>query len=205
MMRILLADDQELVRDTIAAFLRQEEGVSVEVARDLPEALTQLRAGGGYDLILLDYMMPGMNGLQGLATMKAAARTTPVAIISGAAPRVVAEQALAAGAAGFLPKTMSTKSLLAAVRFMAAGEVYAPSALRADRTEAPPGLADAQLTARELDVLKRLCQGMANKEIARDLELQEVTVKLHVKTLYRKIGAKNRTHAAMLAREAGLL
>ncbi|MCA3543812.1 MAG: response regulator transcription factor, partial [Rhodobacter sp.] len=60
------------------------------------------------------------------------------------------------------------------------------------------------LTPRELDVLRRLCRGMANKEIARDLDLQEVTVKLHVKTLYRKINARNRTHAAMIAREAGL-
>jgi DNA-binding NarL/FixJ family response regulator len=60
------------------------------------------------------------------------------------------------------------------------------------------------LTPRELDVLRRLCRGMANKEIARDLDLQEVTVKLHVKTLYRKIDARNRTHAAMIAKEAGL-
>ncbi|MFN7596749.1 MAG: response regulator transcription factor, partial [Cereibacter sp.] len=59
-------------------------------------------------------------------------------------------------------------------------------------------------TPREMDVLRRLCRGMANKEIARELDLQEVTVKLHVKTLYRKINARNRTHAAMIAREAGL-
>jgi DNA-binding NarL/FixJ family response regulator len=62
----------------------------------------------------------------------------------------------------------------------------------------------AQLSARELDVLKLLCRGMANKEIARELDLQEPTVKLHVKTLYRKIDAKNRTHAAMIAKGAGL-
>lgn len=203
-MRILLADDQELVRDTIAAFLQQEEGLTVEVARDFPTALDMVRTSGAFDLVLLDYMMPGMNGLVGLAAMKKQQGSKPVAIISGTAPRAIAEQALAEGAAGFLPKTMSTRSLLAAVRFMAAGEIYAPISLMTERDTQPITVAGAQLTSRELDVLKRLCRGLANKEIARELELQEVTVKLHIKTLYRKIAAKNRTHAAMIAKEAGL-
>ncbi len=203
-MRILLADDQELVRDTIAAFLRQEDGLTVEVARDFPSALDLVRSQGAFDLVLLDYTMPGMNGLAGLAIMKKQQGTKPVAIISGTAPRSIAEQALAEGAAGFLPKSMSTRSLLAAVRFMAAGEVYAPISMMTERDTQPITVAGAQLTPRELDVLKRLCRGLANKEIARELDLQEVTVKLHIKTLYRKISAKNRTHAAMIAKEAGL-
>lgn len=203
-MRILLADDQELVRDTIAAFLRQEDALTVEVARDFPTALELVRSMGAFDLVLLDYMMPGMNGLAGLAAMKKQQGTKPVAIISGTAPRAIAEQALSEGAAGFLPKTMSTRSLVAAVRFMAAGEVYAPISLMTERDTTPVTVAGAQLTSREMDVLKRLCRGLGNKEIARELELQEVTVKLHIKTLYRKIAAKNRTHAAMIAKEAGL-
>ena len=116
----------------------------------------------------------------------------------------MAEQALAEGAAGFLPKTMSTKSLIAAVRFMAAGEIYAPISMMTERDQQQTTVAGAQLTPREMDVLKRLCRGLANKEIARELDLQEVTVKLHIKTLYRKIDAKNRTHAAMIAKEAGI-
>jgi len=203
-MKILLADDQELVRDTIAAFLRLEPGLEVEVAADFPAALALVRQGGGYDLILLDYMMPGMNGLAGLAAMRGALPGLSVAILSGTAPRAVAEQALAEGAAGFLPKTMSTKTLIAAIRFMAAGEIYAPMAMMTEREAPSATLAGAQLTTRETEVLRLLCRGMANKEIARELDLQEVTVKLHVKTLYRKIDAKNRTHAAMIAKEAGL-
>ena len=205
-MRILLADDQELVRETIAAFLRSEADISVEVARDLPHAVETLRRSAPFDLILLDYMMPGMNRLAGLQAARQAAPGVPVAILSGAAPQVLAEQAVAAGAAGFLPKTMTTRSLLAAIRFMAAGEIYAPppapGARPAPHAAAEPG--QAPLTAREMDVLKRLCQGLANKEIARDLGLQEVTVKLHVKTLYRKIGARDRTHAVVIAREMGV-
>jgi len=203
--KILLADDQELVRDAIAAVLRQEDGFDVSVAADFAGAVEAVRKAGAHDLVLLDYMMPGMNGLTGLATMKRLQGGKPVAILSGTAPRSVAEQALAEGAAGFLPKTMSTRSLIAAVRFMAAGEVYAPISMMTKHDSQPTSIAGVQLTPRELDVLKRLCRGLANKEIARELDLQEVTVKLHVKTLYRKIDAKNRTHAAMIAKEAGLV
>jgi DNA-binding NarL/FixJ family response regulator len=204
-MKILIADDQELVRETIAAFLRQDPGFTVDIAADLGVALRAVKAEGPYDLVMLDYTMPGMNGLEGLAIMRAAVPGTPVAILSGTAPRAIAEQALAEGAAGFLPKTMTTKSLVAAARFMAAGEVYAPMLRMGDRKANSDAEAlISPLTPRELDVLRRLCRGMANKEIARDLDLQEVTVKLHVKTLYRKIDARNRTHAAMIAKEAGL-
>ncbi len=203
-MKILLADDQELVRDTIAAFLGREPDIEVDVAGDLPAAVELIRRNGPFDLVLLDYMMPGMNGLSGLGTVRALTKGKPVAILSGAAPRAVAEQALAEGAAGFLPKTMSTRSLIAAVRFMAAGEVYAPMRMMSDRDSDVPTVQGAQLTPREMDVLRRLCRGLPNKEIARELDLQEVTVKLHVKTLCRKINAANRTQAAMIAKDAGL-
>lgn len=203
-MKILIADDQELVREAIAAFLRMEPDFTVDATSDFPSAVEAVKRNGTYDLVLLDYMMPGMNGLSGLAAMKKLQEGKPVAILSGTAPRAVAEQALGEGAAGFLPKTMSTRSLIAAARFMAAGEVYAPLAMMTEREDVSTTVAGVQLTSRELEVLKLLCRGLANKEIARELDLQEPTVKLHVKTLYRKISAKNRTHAAMIAKESGL-
>ena len=127
----------------------------------------------------------------------------PVAILSGTAPPDMARRVLRAGAAGFLPKTLAPETLIAAVRHMLAGGIYAPDEfLRSDLGR--PEQARAGITAREGDVLRGVAEGKSNKEIARDLDIQEVTVKLHLKSITRKLGARNRTHAAMIARDLGL-
>lgn len=202
-MRVLIADDHSLVRDTIAAFLDQAGDFATETATSLPEALSRIKGEGSFDLILLDYTMPGMDGLAGLQAALEANGPSSVAILSGTAPRHVAQDALDAGAIGFLPKTMGAKSLVNAIRFMTAGETFLPISLMQEEPEPVNPLAEG-LSERELQVLNGLCRGLANKEIARELDLQEVTIKLHVKTLCRKLDAKNRTQAAMIAKEAGL-
>ena len=200
-MKILFADDHVLVRDAIVALLDQEDDFDVTTVDDLNTALVESIAG--FDLVLLDYTMPGMNGLSGFEKMKGATRA-PVAILSGSASRDVAQQALDKGAAGFLPKTMSGPSLVNAIRFMAAGEVFAPiSFLNGSGRDSQSRIAKT-LTSREKQVLSGLVRGLSNKEIAREVSLQEVTVKLHVKTTCRKLGARNRTQAAIAAKEAGL-
>jgi two-component system, NarL family, nitrate/nitrite response regulator NarL len=203
-MRILIADDHDLLRDTLELWLKQENIVAT-TARDLGGALEAVAAAEPFDLILLDFGMPGMNGLEGLRRAMEASRGTRVALMSGTAPKEIAERALEMGAAGFLPKTLPAKTLVNAMRFMAMGETYAPIQFMTAPVEAEPvnPLAE-KLSQREKQVLEKLCAGMANKEIARALGIQEPTVKLHMKTLYRKIGASNRTQAALIAKEAGL-
>ena len=203
-MRLLLADDHSLVLETLAAFLRAEGGMDVETCASLDEACEKIGNDAAYDLVLLDYSMPGINGLEGLEKAKAVSFGRPVAIMSGTANKSIAQEAVDAGAIGFLPKTMAAKSLVNAVKFMAMGETYVPlDFLNAEEEEKDIPLAKL-LTEREMQVLSGLCRGLSNKELARELDLQEVTIKLHVKTLCRKLDAKNRTQAAMIGKEAGL-
>lgn len=203
-MKILVADDHELVRDTLAAFLEKEDDIEVTTVPNLDDAIASIKSGFRYDLVLLDYAMPGMNGLEGLERAIEESIGRPVAVMSGTAPKAIAQEALDKGAIGFLPKTMGAKSLVNAVRFMVAGETYVPVKFMTEEVEEDTNPLAKGLSPRELDVLNGLCRGLANKEIARELDLQEVTIKLHVKTLSRKLDAKNRTHAAMIAKDAGL-
>ena len=197
MARILVADDHDLLRDTLAAYLEAEGLGEVRLAADVDAALALVAETGLFDLILVDYDMPGMSGLAGLARLIAANPGRPVALISGAISNELAEAALEMGAGGFMPKTVGSRSMVAAVRAMLAGEVFAPLSLIRKT--------DSLLSPREMDVLRGIALGKSNKEIARDLTLQEVTVKLHVKTMSRKLGAKNRTHAAMIGRDRKLV
>ena len=204
-MRILIADDHDLLRETLSMFLASEGSIDTALASTLDAALDLIQSEEKFDLIMLDYNMPGMAGLNGLKRAMEASGGSPVALMSGIASRSVAEEALSFGAAGFVPKTLAAKTLVNAVRFMAMGEKYAPIDFMTadDPTVAPNPLAQ-KLSRRELQVLEGLSKGKSNKEIARDLDLQEPTIKLHVKTLYRKIGAANRTQAALIAKQEGL-
>ncbi|SLN63229.1 Transcriptional regulatory protein DegU [Falsiruegeria litorea R37] len=202
-MRILLADDHEMVRDTISAYLESEGRAAVVTEPDYVSAMKTLSAKGPFDLVLLDFNMPGMNGLDGLTEAVARFPDQAFAILSGTAPNRVAPQAVESGAIGFIPKTMGAKSLVNAVRFMVAGETYVPASVMVDQGEMAETEFTKQLSLRERQVLSGLCRGRSNKEIARELDLQEVTIKLHVRTLCKKLNAKNRTQAALIAKDAG--
>lgn len=204
-LRILIADDHDMVRDTLAMFLEADGGALTRMVGTLDDALKAMRTHGPFDLVLLDYTMPGMKGLEGLKAALAISGGNPVGIISGTGTRLIAEQALEMGAMGFLPKTMPAKSLVNAIRFMAMGEVYAPAGFMSGKEDAEETDFEKALSERERQVLRGLLGAKSNKEIARELELQEVTIKLHVKTLCRKLDAKNRTDAAMIARDAGFV
>ena len=203
-MKILIADDHDLLRDTLVMFLKGEGNIETVTASDFNAALALIDAEGPFDLIMLDYNMPGMQGLKGLRTALQHNGGQKVALMSGIATKSIAEEALMYGAAGFVPKTLSARSLINAVRFMSMGEQYAPLDFMTQEEEAAPNPLAEKLSRRELQVLEGLSKGKSNKEIARDLDLQEPTIKLHVKTLYRKIGAANRTQAALIAKEEGL-
>ena len=198
MAHILLADDHELVRETLAQYLVACGMGPVAQAGDADGVMALLAAEGPFALVLLDYNMPGMGGMAGLDRVLAAQGVARVAMISGEMSQDLVLEALGRGACGFVPKTISPEAFVQAVQGMLEGEVFAPMPL-------PLRLEDGLLSMREMDVLRGICAGKSNKEIARDHDLQEVTVKLHVKTMSRKLGARNRTHAAMIARDRKLV
>jgi DNA-binding NarL/FixJ family response regulator len=204
--RILLADDHDLVLDGFKAVIeRHAPDAEVATARSFDEAFALVLANGCYDLTLLDLNMPGMQGLEGLKRMVAHCPNAAVAIITGMVTKSVASSALSAGAKGFVPKTLSGDKLISALQRMAAGEVYAPVDLMrsSGATDGLTIVGAEVLTPRELEVAAMLVKGASNKEIARALDLQEVTVKLHVRNLCRKLETKNRTQIAVRLAQLG--
>lgn len=203
-LQIILADDHEVVRRGIKDYLELlEPGVVVHEAATLDDVLQTLDRTGGANLVILDLNMPGMNRFEGIGTVRRRVPATPVAILSGSVERSDVMRALDAGAAGFLPKLLGGEAMISALRLILSGERYLPSLILGsalEEVEARPAL---RLTERETQVLRLISQGMANKEIARELGIQEVTVKLHVKALFRKLQVTNRTQAARRAIELG--
>ncbi|WP_298256433.1 response regulator transcription factor [uncultured Litoreibacter sp.] len=204
MPNILLADDHDLVRDTIAAYLETVEGFNVLTAANLADAMELMRGLDAIDLLILDYNMPGMNGLEGLIRARRDHPKCKIALMSGVANRDVATSAMSQGANGFIPKSLTAASLVNAIKFILAGERYLPFDFGTAEPEAKTEGVFSDLSARELQTLEQLCIGLSNKEIARNLDIKEVTVKLHVKNLLAKLGVSNRTQAALMAKERHL-
>jgi len=211
-MRILLVDDHALFREALVHVLDGlGADVSVVHAATAEEALAVAAHYHDLDLILLDLYLPGTEGTTLVGQLRERAVTVPVVMLSASDRPQDVRCALAAGAAGYIPKTASSQEMLHALRRILEGDIYVPapllaavSSLRADET-APNQEAAALLTDRQLQVLRLLGKGLSNKGIANRLDLTEGTVKLHVSAIIRCLGARNRTEAVMTAERLGLL
>jgi DNA-binding NarL/FixJ family response regulator len=213
--RVLVVDDQELVRSGFCVILDAADGITVVGEAANGEAAVSQVAARGPDVVLMDIRMPGMDGLEAtrLITGGPAAAPKVVMLTTFDLDEYVYE-ALRAGASGFLLKDSPRHDLIAAVRAAAAGDaLLAPSVTRRlieAFARRPPETAPspsrlASLTARERDVLMMLARGRSNAEIAEGLFVSEATVKTHVGNLLAKLGLRDRVQAVILAYETGLV
>ena len=214
MIRVLLADDQSLVRTGFTMILDAQPGIEVVgEAGDGAAAVTMARALHP-DVVLMDVRMPGTDGIAATAQITAERPATRVLILTTFDLDDYVHAGLRAGDSGFLLKDVPAPDLVAAIRTVAAGEsVLAPGATRRLIERFVPLLPGpaaettdslAALTAREREVFGLLALGRSNREIADALFLSEGTVKIHVSRLLGKLGLRDRVHAVILAYESGL-
>ncbi len=216
-MKILIADDHHLLSDALAQLVRENESdAEVLQAASLDDAMAAMDRESAVEIVLLDYDLPGMDGFNGLTRFRGRYPNVPCAIFSGSSDGGTATDALARGAAGFLPKNLSAPAFFHALKLIQVGEKFIPAQVYADIAshstasrrrpkDATDFVAGAGLSRREVEVLRALVQGISNRQIGDQLGVEEVTIKLHLRRIYKKIGTANRTQAVKLAMAAGLV
>ena len=215
-MKILIADDHQLLADALAELVKENEADS-EILRagSLDDAMDKMDRDGAVEIVLVDYDLPGMGGVEGLERLHSRHPLIPCAIYSGSEDIGLASSALAGGAAGFIPKSMSAPGFFHAIKLIQVGEKFIPAELyenvaslaafnRVDPESASDFVIRSGLSPREVDVIRALVKGISNRQIGRELGVKEVTVKLHLRRVYKKIGVSNRTQAVKLAMANGI-
>ena len=199
-MKILIVDDHSIFRAGVTAlFEHAGRGVVVEQAEGVADALARL-ATQDFDLLLLDVNLPEGDGVAAIEKLRRVKEGVKIVMLSASEELNDVRRALAAGALGYVPKSANAQTLLSAIEIVAAGDMFVPSVILAKG-----GGGGALLTARQIDVLKLVAQGLPNRLIATELGLSEKTVKVHVTAIFRALDVVNRTQAAAAGRLAGLI
>jgi len=213
-MRVLLIDDHALVRKGLEALLQSRHIEVVASVGSGQEGLEQAQALKP-DIILLDINMPGMNGLETLAKLREIKVDIPVLMLTMSRDEGDLRSALQSGAQGYLLKDMEPEELIPALEAVVNGDNVVAKELVGSLTRivqsgsdeektSPSDSPFSELTPRELEILGHIAEGQSNKAIARDLDISDGTVKLHVKSILRKMGMHSRVEAAVKAVEHGL-
>jgi DNA-binding NarL/FixJ family response regulator len=208
-MRILIADDHTLFREGLRMVLAPLVGETlIAEAGSFDEAVDAVHDKSEFRLLLLDMMMPGMDWREALLMLKQACPGTPVVFISAVEEGRLIREAINLGACGFISKSVSSKVMLSAIELVLSGGVYVPPAVLAisDQIEdhSLRNHLSNLLTNRQRQVMELLNQGLSNKEIARQLELSDGTVKLHITAILKALNVDNRTKAVIEAKRLGL-
>lgn len=204
---ILIADDHPLFRSALHQALSVGLGNEARLveASSIAELEAQLSAKSDWDLVLLDLNMPGAYGFSGLVLLRGQYPQVPVVMISAQEEAAVVARSREFGASGFIPKSSSLETIQEAVRAVLDGDAWWPTlgeepvAVSEQEREASAGL--ASLTPQQFRVLTMVCEGLLNKQIAYQLNVSEATVKAHVTAIFRKLGVRTRTQAALLLQQ----
>jgi DNA-binding NarL/FixJ family response regulator len=205
---VLIVDDHGLIRDGLRAILSSAfPACTIAEAGSFAEALGQLETLADPDLVLLDLNIPDAQRFSALEQLRADFPSLPVVMVSGSYDRVTVRDALAAGAAGFLPKTLDRATILDAIGQVLEGEIYVPGELQSDpvadeEDEKIRRLIDS-LTPQQRVVLGHVVAGRLNKQIAHELDISMTTVKAHVSAILCKLNVFSRTQAVILANRVG--
>jgi len=206
-MRIILVDDHAIVREGVRAILESHD--DMQVVGEFANGADALAAAAELSphLALVDLKMPGLSCVETIRGLHERVPGIRVLVFTSFGEDSLIRATLDAGATGFLIKDALKDDLLTAIRSVAAGQPYLAPAAQRQLMELlrKPWESKEALTARETDVLRAATRGLSNKEIARELELAEVTVKFHLSAIFRKMKARSRTEAAMLATRAGIV
>jgi DNA-binding NarL/FixJ family response regulator len=212
--RVMLVDDDELMRRGLAAVLSSDERIEVVAEAGNGRQAVQRARHARPDVVLMDVRMPELDGITATGELIAGAPDARVVILTTFEEEDYILGALRAGASGFLLKRSSPEDLIAAIHTVAGGDaLLSPSVTRRviDRMATQPLVGEGtdprleELTPREREVLELIAQGLSNPEIAAALTVEETTVKTHVKRVLMKTGARDRVHAVILAYESGIV
>ena len=206
-MDVLLVDDHPILHETMRAVV----GSIAPQARfhgetDLGGGVSKARQLKDLRLVLLDLMLPGCTGIESLQQFLKVLPRARVMVMSATEDSASVRAALDAGAVGYLPKTSPPKTIAEAVRTVLEGGTYVPpQAMGAvPQVKTPRNLADLGITERQADVLRLVCKGRSNLEIARELSIAENTVKQHAHAAYRSLGVSSRTEAMVALSKMGI-
>ena len=202
LIRILLADDHPLLRDGVAGLVADQTDMElVGEACSGREAIEQFRKHRP-DVTLMDLQMPEMNGIDAILAIRGEFPEARIVVLTTYTGDVQIVRALKAGAQAYLLKSMLRRELLDTIRAVHKGQRQIPLEVAAQLAE---HTADDSLTSREIEVLRLIAAGKANKLVASDLSITEGTVKGHVKSILSKLGASDRTHAVTIALKRGII
>lgn len=200
MLKLLVVEDHGLVREGLLQTIRGlEVGTLVLGAAEAAEALEIMERNSDVDLVVLDLMLPNLNGMAFLSVLRKRHPDVPVVILSALDDAETVRRAMTRGASGFVPKSSSSESLLTALRRVLAGEVVLPPNYRdSGATRRPRSLAERfGLTKGQVAVLELLIEGKSNREIADYLGLTEGTVKIHVRAIFKALNVTTRPQALL--------